>query len=53
MNFEFLKTYKNLYTGQLCITDPECRLNSQEIRSFGQFLPQIGIFGKTEGTLGF
>jgi hypothetical protein len=40
---------QNLYTGPLCVTDPECGLYDQQIWSFGQFLPQIGVFGKSEG----
>ena len=46
---KFFKPGKNLYTGPLCITDPEYGYHDQEMRSFGQFLPQTGVFGKTEG----
>jgi hypothetical protein len=43
-NWKFLKTGKNLYTGPLCITDPKYGGHDQEIRSFGQFLPQTSGF---------
>jgi hypothetical protein len=46
---KFLKTHKNLYTSQLCVTDPEYGLYDQEIMSFSQFMPEIGFFGKIEG----
>jgi hypothetical protein len=49
-NLDFLKTHKNLYTKPLCITNPEYELHVQEIRIFGQILPQTSFFlGKTEG----
>jgi hypothetical protein len=47
--FIFFKAHKNLYTGQLSVTNSKYGLYNQEIRSFGQFLPQSSIFGKIEG----
>jgi hypothetical protein len=43
-NFDFFKTYKNLYMGPLYITDPGYGGHAQEIQSFGQFLPQTDNF---------
>jgi hypothetical protein len=45
--FEFFKTHKNSYTGQLCITDPKYEGHDQEIMSSGQFLPQTADFRYT------
>jgi hypothetical protein len=42
--FEFFKTYKNSYTGPICITDLQYGGHGQEIQSFSQFLPQTGDF---------
>jgi hypothetical protein len=42
------KTHKNLYTRLLCITDPKYEPHDQETQSFGQFLPQTGVFRRTE-----
>jgi hypothetical protein len=52
-NWNILKTHKNLYMRTLCEIDPEFEIYVQEIRSFDQFLPQTGVFGKTEGPFGF
>jgi hypothetical protein len=43
-NLNLFKTHKTLYTGPLCVTDMEYELYEQKIRSFDQFLPQIGVF---------
>jgi hypothetical protein len=43
-NFKKFKIHKNLCNGPLCIIDMEYGLHGQKIRSFGQFLPQTGIF---------
>jgi hypothetical protein len=42
--FQYFKTYKNTYTELLCITDPLYGGHDQEIRCFGQFMPQTGDF---------
>jgi hypothetical protein len=39
-NMEILKTRKNSYMRPLCITDLKYGGHDQEIRSFGEFLPQ-------------
>jgi hypothetical protein len=41
-NFKNFKTHKNSYMRPLCITDSEYVGYDQEMRSFGQFLPQTG-----------
>jgi hypothetical protein len=43
-NLIFLKTHKNSYMVSFCVTDLEYGRQSQEIWSFGQFLPQTGNF---------
>jgi hypothetical protein len=35
--------------GPLCVTNPEYGFYDKQIPSFGQFLLQTGVFGKTEG----
>jgi hypothetical protein len=48
------KTHKNLYTRLLCITDPKYEPHDQETQSFGQFLPQTGVFVEPNAiTFGF
>jgi hypothetical protein len=42
-NLNIFKARKILYTRPLIVTDLEFRLYDQEIQSFGQFLPQIGV----------
>jgi hypothetical protein len=47
-NSKKFKIHKNMCNGPLCITDLEYGLHGQEIHSFGQFLSQTSVFGKTE-----
>jgi hypothetical protein len=43
LKFEKIKICKNLCNIPLCTTDLEYELHSQEIRSFGQLLPQTSV----------
>jgi hypothetical protein len=42
---KFFRTRKKLYTGPLCVTDSGYWFYDQEMRSFGQFLLQTGVYG--------
>jgi hypothetical protein len=42
--FQFFQNYENYYTGQLCITDPQCGDHDQKILNFSQFMPQTEDF---------